>query len=103
MGLKITLEFGLRTVDYLDVTLNLADGTFKPYRKPNDTPLYINTKSNHPPNVIKEIPKMINRRLNNISSSREVFEQAAPAYQAALKKSGYRQKLSNEPQQQRRQ
>ena len=63
----------------------------------------INAKSNHPPNVTKEILKMINRRLNNISSSREVFEEAAPAYQAALKKSGYRQKLSYEPQQQRRQ
>ena len=39
----------LKSFDYLDITLNLTKGLFQPYRKPNDEPLYINTKSNHPP------------------------------------------------------
>ena len=47
MLLKIILAFGLGVVDFLDVTLNLANNTFKPYRKPNDTtPLYVNPKTN---------------------------------------------------------
>ena len=55
-GLKITIQSNLKSVDYLDITLNLTNGLFQPFRKPNDEPLYINTKSNYPPTVIKQIP-----------------------------------------------
>ena len=48
MGLKITVQTNLKCVDYLDVTLNLNTGTYQPYRKPNDNPLYVNRLSNHP-------------------------------------------------------
>ena len=34
--LKIEIMCNLKIVDYLDVTLNLNDGTYKPYQKPND-------------------------------------------------------------------
>ena len=47
--LRITLEDPAKQVNFLDVTLDLASGTFWPYRKPNDTPLYVNTMSSHPP------------------------------------------------------
>ena len=47
-GLKIVVETDLVIANSLDVTLNLNDGTYKPYRKPNDTPLYIHKDSNHP-------------------------------------------------------
>jgi hypothetical protein len=47
--LKITAEVSHQTVNFLDITLNLADGSYKPYRKPNNEPLYINSHSNHPP------------------------------------------------------
>ena len=36
-------------VDFLDITLNLFNGAYKSYRKPNDKLLYVNTSSNHPP------------------------------------------------------
>ena len=62
-GLSITIETNLSATDFLDVTFDLAANKYFPYRKPNDRPLYINAKSNHPPAVIKELPKMINRRL----------------------------------------
>ena len=61
----------LKSFDYLDITLNLTKGHFQPYRKPNDEPLYINTKSNHPPTVIKQIPAAINRRISASSSNKE--------------------------------
>ena len=71
-------------VHFLDVTLNLEKGTFSPYRKPNDHPIYIHKDSNHPPNVIKEMPKSINKRLSAISSTKEEFDLFKPDYHKAL-------------------
>ena len=48
-NLKITIEVGLTEVDFLDVTLDLERGIFKPFRKPGDKPLYVDSRSNHPP------------------------------------------------------
>ena len=93
LGLNITIEFGLKTVDFLEVTLTLNDSTYKPYRKPNDNPCYIHKDSNHAPNTIKQLPKMVNSTLNRISSNARIFREAAPIYQAALEKSGYKAKL----------
>ena len=78
----------------MDVTFNLTQGSFKPYIKPNNTPLYVNTKSNHPPHVLKQIPISISKRISNISSDEDVFKKAAPHYNNALKEAGYEQKLS---------
>ncbi|PFX24427.1 hypothetical protein AWC38_SpisGene10980 [Stylophora pistillata] len=47
-GQNITIQTNLKIVNYLDVTFNLNNGTFYPYRKPNNQPLCINAKSNHP-------------------------------------------------------
>ena len=85
--LNITIEVGLPKVDFLDVTLDLDKELYKPYRKPGDRPLYVNSWSNHPPGVISNIPAGINRRLNEISSNKEVF------LEAELEKCGYKDKL----------
>ena len=94
MGLNITIQANLKIVNFLDVTFNLEDGTYKPYKKPNDNPVYININSNHPPNIIKQIPTIISKRISEISSSEEIFKKAAPYYENALEASGYQQKLS---------
>ena len=52
IGLKITCEIDLQIVNFLDVTLNLNQNRYHPYRKPNDTPVYIHKDSNHPPHVV---------------------------------------------------
>ena len=88
-GLNITIQAHLQVVQYLDVEFSLRDGLYRPYRKPSSNPLYINRNSNHPPSVIKQVPGSIAQRLSDISSSAEVFQQAAPVYQAALRDSGY--------------
>ena len=49
IGFKIEIETNVKIVNYLDVTFNLANSTYKPYRKPNDNLLYIRSSSNHPP------------------------------------------------------
>ena len=58
--LKITAESNLRIVNFLDVTFDLNNGKYRPYRKPNDDPLYINRYSNHPPSIIRQLPTSIN-------------------------------------------
>ena len=46
-GLSLEIKCNLKTVNYLDITLDLNTGTYKPYRKPNDQTLYIHAQSNH--------------------------------------------------------
>ena len=92
-GLKITCDVNLTSVNFLDVNLNLETGTYKPFIKPGDKPTYVNASSNHPPAILKNIPMGINKRLCEISSSKEVFDLAAPLYQAELDRCGYSHRL----------
>ena len=96
-GLKIDIKCGLKVVDYLDVTFDLNKGIFKPYIKPNNSPLYVNAKSNHPPHVLKQIPVSISKRISNISSDEEVFNKSAPYYTNALKQAGHVNGISYRP------
>ena len=59
--------------------------------KENNAPLFVNTKSNHPPRVLKNIPLGLNRRLSRISANQTLFDAASPVYQEAQAKSGYDQ------------
>ena len=93
MNLKITTETGLRITDYLDVTLNLTENTYKPYRKDDQLPVYIHKESNHPPMIKKNLPTMIERRISDRCSNKELFDKHKEDYEQALKKSGYHDKL----------
>ena len=90
-GLSITIETGLKQVDFLDINLNLQTEKYKPYKKPNNSLSYINIDSNHPPNITKSIPKIINQRLNNLSCTKDDFDHAKPEYEEALRQSGYKE------------
>ena len=92
-GLGITIKCNMKIVDYLDLTFNLNNGTYKPYRKPNDETMYVHRESNHPPSVIKTLPEMIEKRISELSSTKEIFDDAKGHYEEALKKSGYNKTL----------
>ena len=92
-GLKITAEANLYVVNFLDVTFDLTTGKYKPYRKPNDDPLYIHKHSNHPPSILRQLPTSINKRISALSSDKQTFEDAAPAHQNALGCSNFIHKL----------
>ena len=79
-NLRITIEANKKVVNFLDVTLDLITEKYKPYSKPTTTPLYVHSKSNHPPCIIKNIPEAINKE--------------------ALQKSGYSYTLKFTPPQQ---
>ena len=54
--LKLDITANLHKINFLDVTLDLVTGKYSPYNKPNHTPAYIHVESNHPENIIKNIP-----------------------------------------------
>eukprot|EP00117_Sycon_ciliatum_P025045 scpid96028/ scgid20871/ len=79
-GLRVPIEANLKVVNYLDVTLNLQNGNYQPYRKPNDNPLYLNIQSNHPPNILRNLPKAVGRRIASISADEAVFDRFLTVY-----------------------
>ena len=92
-GLKISVSANQKSVDFLDVTFNLDTDKYQPYTKPNSEIRYIHKNSNHPPNIINQLPKAIAIRLSKISSNEEVFMTTKGQYEKALYDSGFSTKL----------
>ena len=82
--LSIEIETNLIETDFFNVTFNLLTGKYFPFRKVINKLLYINVKSNHPYTIIKELPKMINKRLSDLSCNQEELNKAKPLYEEAL-------------------
>ena len=89
LGLKIIIQTNLKVANFVDVMLNLSTEKYYPYRKPNDRPLYIHHQCNHPPNIIRNIPASISRRLTDISSDQTAFVDMKPVYDGTLRESGF--------------
>ena len=83
-GLSLEIVCNIKTANYLDITLNLDTGTKKPYSKRNDKTLYVHPKSNHPANILKQLPISIEIRLSNHSSNPEIFYETSKHYQNIL-------------------
>ena len=95
--LSSALSSCFSATDYLDVTFDMDTGEHSPFRKENNTPLYVNVKSNHPTTVKNEIPNMVRSRLSNLSSNEEIFNRAKGTYETALRDSGYTPVLEFQP------
>ena len=54
MGFKITLDIGNQVTNFLDVTISLSDGSFRPYRKPNCFMNKIYEQKLQPPFIISK-------------------------------------------------
>ena len=78
--LKIEIKCNMNTVDYLDITFNLTEGTYKPYNKMNINPRYINSNSNHPPAIIKQLANSVSRRIPTNSCNEQVFNSDSQYY-----------------------
>ena len=93
LGLKITAQANLHIVNFLDITFNLKNGKYMPYRKPDDPPHYVNTQSNIPPAILKELLAAIGKRVSSLSCDIEELNKAVPKYDNALLSSGFASKL----------
>ena len=90
---SIDITTNLVEVNFLDVTFNLLNETYRPYRKPNNELKYINVSSNHPPQIIKQLVNTINDRLSTNSSIEKVFNESKSYYEDALNEIGYKTQL----------
>ena len=55
----IIIQYNIKTINYLDVTLNLENSTYSPYQIENNQIKHINLESNLPPSIIKQLPPSI--------------------------------------------
>ena len=95
-GLSITIDANLIETDFLHVTFNLLTRKYFPFRKVNSKPLHIHAKSNHPHTIIKQLPKMINERLPELSCNEEKFNKPKPLYEETQWESNYKASLKFE-------
>ena len=80
-------------MNFLDVTLDLRPGKYKPYNNPGNMPQYINVKSNHPPNIIKNLPECISRYINKLLSAKSIFHNSKDLHNNPRYKSGFKDKI----------
>ena len=91
---KIEVSSNNKIINFLDVTLNLSNNTYKPFLKTDLYPSYININSNHPKTIIKQVPKAIKLRIRNLSANEKIFQESSKIYMDALKNSGFREEFT---------
>ena len=94
LGFKIEVSSNNRILNFLDVTLNLSNNTYKPFLKTDLYPSYINVNLNHPKNIIKQVWKAVKLRIRNLSANEKIFQESSKIYKEALKNSGFREELT---------
>ena len=94
LGFKIEISSNNKIVNFLDVTLDLSNNTYKPFIKMDQSPSYINVNSNHPKAIIKQVPKAVNLRIRNLSVNEEIFRKGNKMYIDALRSSGYKENFT---------
>ena len=82
-GLSIIIERNLNKADFLDI--NLAGNKYFSFRKVNNTPLYINVLSKHPPAIIKQLPQIISKKKFTLPCNKEEFNKVKSVYQTSPK------------------
>ena len=83
-------------MNFLDVTLDLTTGKYKPHNKPSNMPLYVNVKLNHPPNIIKNLPENTSCCINKLSSDKSVFDISKDLYNNVISSTDFKVKIKFE-------
>ena len=96
-NLKIEVTFGMKSTDFLDIILDLSTDSYRPHMKDNNKPVYIHSKSNHPPNIKRQLPVNIAKRISDLSSNELIFHREKLPYQQALHEAGYNVNLDYTP------
>ena len=96
-GLQIKAKCNAKVANFLDVTFDLGNNRYMPFRKPGQVINYIHINSNHPHHVIKNTVAEVAKRLSNLSSSKEIFDAAKGTEQEALRRAGHTEELIYQP------
>ena len=81
-------------VDLLDVTIDLDNNVYQPFRKENNKQIYINWHSNHPPSVLKQSPQSVEKLISKTSSNNDIFDESIKPYKDPFKESGFSETLN---------
>ena len=92
--MKITIQCNLKKVDFLDVTFDLDNNLFKPFRKENNNPTYKNKHSNHPQAPSNNCQNQLKNEYPKTSSYKDIFDESVKPYKNALKESGFSETLN---------
>ena len=87
----ITVTANITSVDFRNLTVKTE--FYQLFRKPNNDSIYIDINSNHPPQILRQLPKSISKRLFENSSSKEVFIKSKALYEKCLDNSGFNENL----------
>ena len=90
----VNIVTNLVEVNFLDVTFNLRNGSYQPYKTSNDDLKYISDLSNHPPQILKQLTTTISNKLLRNSLSELIFNESKHQYENALSKSGFKTELT---------
>ena len=90
-GLPIVVDGGFKRVDFLHVTFDLEKNLYKPYPKPNNSPIpiYVSRNPNHPLKCFKTATEIIAKGTSETSCSEKIFSKSMKIYSKALKESGF--------------
>ena len=86
-GLSIASKIDLTRLNFLDVSFYMKQETYTP--KPNND----HKHSNHPQNILKDLPMSISKRISDTSSDEEMLNNHISIYQKVLKNSGFNNNL----------
>ena len=89
--LLITTKASLKVVNFLDIQQDLINGTYGPYRKRNNNPMYVDINSNHPPSIKKQILKPVSKRISKFPSNKGIFNNNTRTYNDSLKRCGFQE------------
>lgn len=70
--LDVITECNMSILNYVNVIFNSNNDAYRHYKKTNNKTKYIRVDSDHPPSIIKQIPKSIGARLSSLSLSKEM-------------------------------
>ena len=84
----------LGTVNFLEVTFDLDNNLYKLYREPTNKPIYVNKHCNRLPNVLRQLPKFIAKRISDTSSSKDLFDKSILILQNAFFESSLKLKYT---------
>ena len=70
-----------------------GNSTYHPYLTDNNKIIYVNTESNHPPPIIKQLPKSRELRLSQLLANKEIFKNSVMPHNEELIKVGYKHRM----------
>ena len=86
---SVTTETNMIDTDFLHVIFMLYTGKNFPFRKISIDLLYINIQSNHPNTMKKELHRMIDKKILELSCKKYKFNKAKGIYEKKLNESNF--------------